>query len=313
MCLDPSNLPRPCDSSCFDSNEIPVQADLYDALSSQVTTVVVPSDATNNVADVAFSREYVHSDEEEKEVSACGKILDVPAEIERCEEEILVLTTLKDTAQACFHAVTTSTPGDQTESDDVPTREAELAVRVLEALADDAGPTEGLDVRIRLQHAGKDSATSLRPSRSWASDSGAVLGRGTALHVTWNELFRFKAAEKLTACGPGSLVLAVVREDGGEVASLEVSLECLENQKVHHQWCTIGCGWRIYIAMQFVRSAADVLQNHIADFEARLAAARSKLQSARIAVQNHPDSKFARNGHPASQARLAWKTTLSTT
>lgn len=301
MCLDPAKLSscERCASSC-ELNEVPVDANTSPlrhvtlvAESSGKPAVVVPGGMpTPVVPEISI--------EVEEEETVVG---DLSGEIDRCEEEIYVLTVLKDTAQACLHSATTSAPTDQTD-DDVPTCEPELAVRVLEALADDAGPTEGLDVRIQLQHAGKDLATSLRPSRSWASDSGAVLGRGNALHVTWNELFRFKAAQKLTSTGPGSLALTVVREDGEEVASIEVPTEILENQKVHHQWCTIGCGWRVYVAMQFVRSAADILSNHIADFEARLAMTRAKLESLQT-QSDRMDSSPARNGRRASDSRVS--------
>jgi hypothetical protein len=218
---------------------------------------------------------------------------DLPGNIDRCEEEIVVLTTLKETAEACLQAVldgsarasSTAIDVSKDNDEDVPATDSELVVRVYEALAGDAGPTEGLDVRIRLQHAGKEFVTSLRPSRSWASDSGSLAGRGGALHVTWNELFRFKGAavpcEEESEPGPGpdarSLSLAVMREDGEIVASVEVPLLSLLDQRVQHQWCTIGCGWRVYIALQLVRSAAEMLRSHISEFEARLILARTKL------------------------------------
>lgn len=302
-CFDLSNVPKPCDREyCFDTRERDHQVEF-------------PTDAgnTNMVHGPEQRGEIREADTmaKAKELQEARRLReealrDTAASIDRCEEELVVLETLKQTAEACLDSVLEQAfthNDDVPKDDDVPSIDAELVVRIYEALADDAGPTEGLDVCIQLQHAGKDSATSLRPSRSWASDTGTLAGRMGALHVTWNELFRFKASETEVGRGPDSLALAVVREDGEAIASVEVELAGLIDQKVQHQWCTIGCGWRVYFAMQFVRSAPELLRSHISEFEVRLRNAQTRLAWLRNGNDFDPPLALGHAAHARNEQR----------
>mmetsp|Transcript_76129 Transcript_76129/g.140120 ORF Transcript_76129/g.140120 Transcript_76129/m.140120 type:complete len:348 (+) Transcript_76129:193-1236(+) len=212
----------------------------------------------------------------------------VLASIDRCEEEMIVLTTLKQTAEVCLASVLSK----EVDGGEASARTSELCVRVYEALAQDSGPTEGQDVYVRLGYAGKGFTTSRKASRPWATGTGGAGGRLGALHVTWNELYHFEDA--VYSDYPGCLKVGIEREDGQELASAEIKLDGLQDQRVHHQWCTIGNGWRVYVACQYVRSAADMLQSHIREFEVRLQAADTTLTWLRSsqAEQSSPRSEL---------------------
>lgn len=195
---------------------------------------------------------------------------DLLSRIDHFEEEVYALTALRQTACACLEAAVAR----EAAQGEFPT--GELDVKVVEAVCEDARPTEGLDVRIEMRHGSQKASTTLGPTRSWAAAIGKG-GRPGGVHVAWNELFRFDVPRSSASCAP--LCVSVFREDGVDLASIEFPLSSLDDQKVHHEWMTLGCGWRLHVAMQLVASASELLRRHVAEFDAKLTVACDSLEA----------------------------------
>lgn len=208
-------------------------------------------------------------------VSGVSAARDLLSQIDHFEEEVHALTALRQTAWACLEAAEAREEAQRSSAG------GELDVKVVEAVCEDARPTEGLDVRIEMRHGSQTASTTLGPTRSWA----AALGRGGrpgGVHVAWNELFNFDVPR---SSAPEPLCVTIFREDGVDLASLEFPLSSLEDQKVHHDWMTLGCGWRLHVAIQLVASASELLRCHVAEFDAKLTVACDNLQALQVKAQ----------------------------
>ena len=186
-----------------------------------------------------------------------GAVQELLDQVERHEEELFVMSTLKATAEANLFACVGA------DGPDVGVHQ-ELVVRVLEVHGNDLGALDGQDVYVAISHKGCRFSTKSKPCSGWSS-GGGISTKGN-VHFTWNDQFSFVAVQGSSA----PLSLSFLRIDNSVIAEAEVGLPDLSDQRVCHQWFQLGQTWRLYAALQFVSSPEELLHAHIAEFESRL-------------------------------------------
>jgi len=190
--------------------------------------------------------------------------------IERQEEDIFVMSTLKATAEANLFACVGP------DGMDVGVPQEELVVRIIEVLGSDPGAVQGQDLYVSISNQDCRFSTGSKPSRGWSTSGTGEYGTMGSVHLTWNDQFSFVSGR---GAHKSPLLLSVVRSDNTVIAEAEVCLPDLSDQRVCHQWCQLGPQWRLYLAVQFVSSPEELLYSHIAEFEARLLQLHKQLRT----------------------------------
>eukprot|EP00403_Amphidinium_massartii_P038017 CAMPEP_0178451048 /NCGR_PEP_ID=MMETSP0689_2-20121128/43464_1 /TAXON_ID=160604 /ORGANISM="Amphidinium massartii, Strain CS-259" /LENGTH=289 /DNA_ID=CAMNT_0020076583 /DNA_START=81 /DNA_END=946 /DNA_ORIENTATION=+ len=180
------------------------------------------------------------------------------------EEDIYVLEALLQTAQERLAEVTSFEAKH-------PPKNGELTLRIMEASAADTLATEGYNVKLEAKWEDHLVATTCKPPK--VRDMGVHHG---AVHIMWNELHTMRIPWKPEDLG--FVVVAIVREDGKELASASLSMQAFSDQQVLQQWYVLSNGWKACLAMQYIRSPSEILRNHVAMFQERLAKARASLE-----------------------------------
>mmetsp|Transcript_18984 Transcript_18984/g.42502 ORF Transcript_18984/g.42502 Transcript_18984/m.42502 type:complete len:299 (+) Transcript_18984:113-1009(+) len=157
-------------------------------------------------------------------------------------------------------------------------QEGELAMRILEASASPTFATKGMDVKFEVKWENQLVSTKCKPIKVW--DVGVKHG---AVHIMWNEVCKFRIPGRPVDLGLATV--SVVREDGTELASATLNLDALSHQQMVQRWYVLNNGWKACLALQYVRSPADLLRSHVELFETKLAAVRERLAGLRREIK----------------------------